>query len=183
MRAEVRDATAADAGPIAAIYNHFIVETTITFELEPVDAAELERRIEAIGAAGLPWLVAVEPASARAGESERVLGYAYAAPWRARRAYQDSVEVSVYLDPAETGRGLGTRLYATLFERLRALGKHIAIAGVTLPNAASVRLHERFGMEKVAHFREVGFKFGRRLDVGYWQVTLSSARETTRESA
>jgi phosphinothricin acetyltransferase len=118
-------------------------------------------RLAAVEAAGLPWLV---------GEQEgAVVGYACATPWKGRSAYRFTVEVSVYLDPSCTGRGWGTRLYERLFERLARRGIHAAIGGIALPNDASVALHEKLGMAKVAHFRETGFKLGRWIDVGYWQ--------------
>ncbi|MFC6521833.1 GNAT family N-acetyltransferase [Undibacterium arcticum] len=84
-----------------------------------------------------------------------------------------SVEVSVYLDAAVARRGFGTRLYQALFSTLRERGVHVAMGGIAQPNPASVALHEKFGMQKVAHFKEVGFKFDQWLDVGYWQIVLS----------
>ena len=102
-------------------------------------------------------------------------GYAYAAPWRARAAYRHSVETSIYLAPGAGGRGLGARLYRALFAALPS-HVHAAIGGVSLPNPASVALHERLGFRKVAHFREVGRKFGRWIDVGYWQRLLPDDR-------
>lgn len=160
----VRDATAADAEAIAGLYNHFVVATVVTFEESAVPAVEMARRIAEVQAAALPWLVAT-----REG---RVVGYAYAAPWRARSAYRHSVEITVYVDQAMPGQGIGSALYTELFARLRARGVHAVIGGITLPNDASVALHERFGMRKVAHFAEVGFKFGAWRDVGYWQCVL-----------
>lgn len=162
--ATIRPAAAPDAGAVAAIYNHYVAETVVTFEEAPVPASEMARRIEEVLAASFPWLVAVEGA--------RVLGYAYAAPWKRRSAYRLSAEVTVYLDPALTGRRLGSALYGRLFPLLAARGIHALIGGISLPNPASVALHERFGMHKVAHFEQVGFKFGRWIDVGYWQRTL-----------
>ena len=91
---------------------------------------------------------------------------------KGRCAYRYSAEVTVYLDAAVVGQGLGTQLYTALFDSLRRSGCHVAIGGIALPNAASVALHEKFAMQKVAHFGEVGFKFGRWVDVGYWQLTL-----------
>jgi phosphinothricin acetyltransferase len=113
--------------------------------------------------ASRPWLVA---------EDERVLGFAYAGRWRGRCAYRFSAEITVYMDERATGRGLGSRLLTELFERLRAAGMHSVLAGIALPNEASVALHEKMGMEKVAHFGQVGFKLGRWIDVGYWQRTF-----------
>lgn len=160
----IRTARATDSDAIAAIYNHFIRETTVTFEEEPVTSAEMASRIEEILGLDLPWLVATD--------GERVLGFAYASKWKGRCAYRHSVEVTVYLDPTCTGRGLGTKLYEELFDCLRGLGMHAAIGGIALPNDASIALHEKMGMEKVAHFRQVGHKFGKWVDVAYWQKML-----------
>ena len=163
-RAPVRDATAADGAVLARIYNHYIAHTIVTFEEAPVGAEDMAGRVAATGAAGFPWLVAQTPTG--------VAGYAYACRWRERHAYRHSVEVTVYLDVAAVGQGLGTQLYTALFDRLRGGGCHVAIGVIALPNDASVALHEKFGLRKVAHFAEVGCKFGRWIDVGYWQLIL-----------
>lgn len=161
----IRQATEQDASQICEIYNHFVLQTAVTFEEEPVDADEMARRIcETL--AGLPWLVWED--------GGRVLGYCYASKWKGRCAYRYSVETTVYLRPDAGGRGLGTQLYTALLEDLRERGLHAAIGGIALPNDASVRLHEKLGFEKVAQFREVGNKFGRWVDVGYWQLILGS---------
>ena len=161
----VRQVESTDAAPIASIYNYYILNTIVTFEEEPVTAEELSCRIEAIGSAGLPWLVAVD-------RTAGVVGYAYARPWKPRSAYRYSVEITVYLAPEWGGRGLGTRLYEVLFASLRERGMHAVIGGIALPNEASVALHEKFGLTQVALFKEQGFKFGRWIDVGYWQRLL-----------
>lgn len=163
-QAKIRDASASDAAALAAIYNHYIDHTVVTFELVPVTAADMAARVAGIQAQGLCWLVAEE--------GGRVQGYAYAGPWRPRAAYRHSVEASVYLAPEATGRRLGARLYADLLTRLQATDVHVVIGGVALPNPASVALHEALGFEQVAHFRETGFKFGRWIDVAYWQRTF-----------
>jgi L-amino acid N-acyltransferase YncA len=125
-------------------------------------------RISDVQGLGLPWLVA-EPAELQYGEAAGIAGYAYATRWKTRAAYQHSVEITVYADKEFQGRGLGTGLYAALFERLQAAGKHAAVGGICLPNAASVGLHEKMGMVKIGHFREIGYKAGQWLDVGYWE--------------
>lgn len=155
-----------DALQLAEIYNYYIEHTVATFEEVPLDAEDLRARMDLVAGRGLPWLVAE-----RAGA---VAGYCYAGPWRERSAYRYSVESTVYLAPACTGEGLGTQLYATLFARLRQLSVHVVMGGITLPNAASVALHEKMGMKQVAHFPEVGYKDGRWLDVGYWQLVLAA---------
>ncbi|MCU0626482.1 MAG: N-acetyltransferase family protein [Gemmatimonadaceae bacterium] len=160
----VRDAVPADADAIAAIYNHYVTETTITFEEEAIDGDELRRRMAAVHAASLPYLVAELDG--------RIGGYAYATKWKERVGYRFSAEISVYLAHDLGGRGLGSALYAALLERLRARGVHAVLGGIALPNAASVALHEKFGMVQVAHFRETGRKFGEWIDVGYWERIL-----------
>jgi phosphinothricin acetyltransferase len=162
--ATLRAAVVADAQAIVAIYNHYILTTTISFEEAAVTEADMRQRIAEVQAKGLPWLVL---------EIDGVLaGYAYATPWRARHAYRFSVETTVYLDPTRLGRGLGRQLYAELLARLRAHGCHLAIGGIAQPNVGSVKLHEAMGFRQVARFEEVGYKFGRWLDVGYWQINL-----------
>ena len=160
----IRSATAADAESIAAIYNHYIRETIVTFEETALTPADMARRMAEVSAAGLPWLVAEH--------SGVVTGYARATPWRPRSAYRFSAESSIYLDPQHTGAGLGTQLYRELLLQLKSRSLHVAIGGVALPNPASVALHEKLGFRKVAHFGEVGFKFGRWIDVAYWQLAL-----------
>ncbi len=162
----IRDANETDFAAIADIYNHYIRNTVVTFEEVEIDQREIAGRVKKVATAGLWWLVAEE--------NENIVGYAYASKWQERSAYRNTVEVSVYLHFEHVGKGHGSRLYEELFRRLRAKGMHIAIGGIALPNAASAALHEKFGMEQVAHFREVGFKFDQWIDVGYWQVTLDT---------
>jgi len=162
---EIRPATSADAARIVAIYNRYIIDTTISFEEQPVQEAEMAGRIRDVVDAGLPWLVALH-------EGELV-GYAYATTWRARPAYRFSVESTVYLADGASGRGWGALLYGRLIDRLRAAGVRTVIAGIAQPNARSVALHERLGFRKVAHFADVGYKFERWVDVGYWQLSLA----------
>lgn len=165
MTAIVRPATAADAPAIASIYNHFVANTVVTFEEDVVPAPDMVVRIAAVQAEGLPWLVAE-----RDGE---VVGYSYASRWKTRSAYRHSVETTIYLKPGCEGRGIGRQLYRALIDVLKTKGTHVAIGGAALPNAASVALHEKLGFERVATFRQVGFKHGRWVDVAYWQLVLS----------
>jgi phosphinothricin acetyltransferase len=160
----IRPAVTADGEALAHLYNLYVANTIITFEEQALTGADMSARIAEVDAAGLPWLVAE-----RGGV---LLGYAYASKWKGRCAYRFSAETTVYLAPDAGRRGLGTRLYAALFAQLRLAGIHSAIGGIALPNAASVALHEKLGMHKVAEFEQVGFKFGRWIDVGYWQRLL-----------
>jgi L-amino acid N-acyltransferase YncA len=164
--ASIRTAVAEDGAALARIYNHYIASTIVTFEEAAVSAADMSARVAEISAAQLPWLVAQSSAG--------VSGFAYASRWKGRCAYRYSVESTVYLDPGAVGRGLGTALYSRLLARLQELGCHAVIGGIALPNEASVALHEKLGMRKVAHFAEVGFKFGHWVDVGYWQRVFPS---------
>jgi phosphinothricin acetyltransferase len=159
----IRMATGADAGAICAIYNHYVTHTIVTFEEQPVAHDEMQSRVAAV-LDKLPWLVL---------ESDHaVAGYACAAPWKSRIGYRFAVESSIYLAPTQVGRGFGSALYAALLDHLRARNVHCVIGGAALPNAASVALHEKLGFTQVAHFHENGFKFGRWIDVAYWQKLL-----------
>ena len=160
----IRTAMLHDADSIARIYNHYILNTTITFEEAAVTPTEMAGRIEKVHGAALPYIV-----DERDG---RIIGYAYAARWHGRSAYRHSVETTIYLDADYVGKRIGSGLYTALLERLKASGKHVAIGAIALPNPGSVALHEKLGFEKVAHYREVGFKFNRWVDVGYWQHVL-----------
>lgn len=161
----IRAVQTQDASSICDIYNEYIKNTVVTFEEQPISAADIVKRITQITADGLPWLVAQDPQG-------NIVGYAYAAKWRDRFSFRFTVEITVYLPANQTSKGLGTQLYRVLFAELHARKIHSAIGGITLPNPASVALHEKFGMVKVGHFAEVGLKFDRWLDVGFWQVTL-----------
>lgn len=160
----LRPATTADATAIAAIYNHYIAESIVTFEEEPVSPEEMARRITLTTGDGFPWLVWVKDG--------RMLGYAYAGRWKTRRSYRYSAEATIYLERTATGQGIGPRLYTALIDALKAMGLHVVIGGVALPNPASVALHEKLGFQKVAHFKETGWKFGKWIDVGYWELSL-----------
>jgi phosphinothricin acetyltransferase len=160
----LRAATIADAAAIAGIYNYHVLNTIVTFEEEMVATADMAQRITETNAAELPWLAWAEDGA--------VLGYAYASKWKSRCSYRFSVESTVYLANTATGRGIGTQLYGALIATLKPKGIHAIIAGVSLPNPASVALHEKLGFAKVAHFKEVGWKFAQWIDVGYWERLL-----------
>jgi phosphinothricin acetyltransferase len=160
----IREVRASDAPRIAAIYNHYVRETVVTFEEQPVEDAEMARRI-AETAAAYPWLVWEDGGT--------VAAYAYASSWKRRSAYRFAAESTIYAAPEATGRGIGSQLYPALIARMRAAGLHCAIGGISLPNPASVALHEKMGFVPVGRFREVGFKQGRWVDVGYWELALA----------
>jgi len=161
----IRSAKDDDALDIAYIYNYYIATSHATFEIEPIDEAEMLRRIEECWYSGYPFLVCEE--------NDEIVGYAYGRRFRVRQAYLHSVEVTVYVRPGHTERGIGKLLYEKLFDEIRKGDFHAIIGGISLPNDASIKLHENFGFEKVAHFREVGRKFDRWIDVGYWQLILN----------
>ena len=163
----IRDADPArDAAACAAIYAPHVEGSAVSFEERPPDAAEMGARIERYGASHA-WLVAE-----RGGE---VVGYAYATAFNERPAYRWSAGVSVYIGEGGRGQGVGRALYVALFERLRERGFRMACAGITLPNEASVGLHERLGFEQVGVNREIGWKHGAWHDVGWFQLELAPA--------
>lgn len=157
----IRKVEVEDAEQIAGIYNFYILNTHHSFEIEAVSLEEMRNRISDINR-NYPYLIAEE--------NKEILAYAYASCYKPRSAYKHSVEVSVYVKNDLKQKKIGTKLYERLFDELSKINVHAVIAGISLPNEASVKLHERFGMEKVAHFREVGFKFNRWIDVGYWEL-------------
>ncbi|MEM7016642.1 MAG: arsinothricin resistance N-acetyltransferase ArsN1 family B [Pseudomonadota bacterium] len=158
----IRDVQLEDAGAICEIYNPYIEHTVISFEEETVSTEEMISRIQQVKSADLPWLVCVE--------DEKLMGYAYASRWKTREAYRFTAESTIYLADSAQGRGIGKKLYEALFDQLRMQGYHAVIGVIALPNDASVALHERMGFEKAAHFKEVGLKFGKWIDVGYWEL-------------
>ena len=159
----IRKAELKDAKQIADVYNYYVQQTHHTFETEPIVAEEMEKRIGEV-TADYPFLVAEED-----GE---IVGYAYATQFKLRQAYEYASEVSIYVRNAAKQKGIGTQLYMKLFDELQDTDIHAVVAGISLPNDASVRFHERLGFEKVAHFKEVGYKLGRWIDVGYWEKIL-----------
>jgi L-amino acid N-acyltransferase YncA len=159
----IRGVYTEDAKAICSIYNHYVKNTIFTFEENPVSKEEMKDRI-AEATVSLPWVVWED--------NEEIKGYAYACKWKTRSAYRFSVESSIYLQPDFIGNGAGRILYEALISELRNLSLHTVIGGIALPNESSVALHERLGFIKVAHFKEVGWKFGRWIDVGYWELLL-----------
>jgi phosphinothricin acetyltransferase len=162
MSALIRLATEADAAAIAAIYRPYVDGSRISFEEDAPDAAEVAQRM---ASPIHPWLVAEE--------DRRVLGYASTSPMRNRRAYRWSVETGIYLNPDARGRGLGRQLLSAHLDLLERQGFVTVIAGIALPNEASVALHEKRGFTLSGIERGVGFKLGAWVDVGRWQKDLA----------
>jgi phosphinothricin acetyltransferase len=163
----LRAASSADAAAIAAIYAPYVTDSFVSFETEPPSVEEIRARIEACGDR-YPWLVAEDGTGA-------ILGYAYATAFRTRLAYRYAVETTVYLAAGAGGRGIGHALYGSLIATLEAQGFAQAIGAITLPNPASVRLHQKLGFNEAGIYRQVGYKMGRWLDVALWQRTLAPA--------
>lgn len=159
----VRPCSLADIPALCSIYNHYVANTVVTFEESPVSHEEMHERVKTVTQV-YPWLVYQE--------GDEVVGYAYASQWKNRSAYKHTAEVTVYLDHAKCGNGIGSKLYQTLIEQLAQKKIHVLLACIALPNIASEKIHGRFGFSQVAHFREVGFKFGHWVNVGYWQKNL-----------
>lgn len=159
----IRSANPADAGALAEIYNHYVLHSVISFEEEPASGAEMQRRMLAVQSK-FPYLVHEQDGA--------IDGFAYATPWKDRGAYRHSVETTIYVAPDRLGKGIGRNLYEPLLDDLRNRDLHAAMAGIALPNDGSIAIHEKFGFVKVAHYREVGRKFDRWVDVGYWQLML-----------
>jgi L-amino acid N-acyltransferase YncA len=162
----IRNARPEDAEAICGIYNHYVLKSTITFEEEPVSVAVMRERILEV-TRNLPWIVDMEEGT--------ITGYAYAYPWKIRSAYRHTVESGIYLHGEFTGKGIGTRLYGELLRLLKEEAFHAVIGGIALPNPASIALHEKLGFVNIGRFREVGFKFGKWIDVGYWELVFKEA--------
>lgn len=152
-----------DFSAITSIYNHYIRETTITFDIDELSEQIMADRIEKV-TKKYPYLV-IE-------EEDRVVGYAYASVWKDKDAYDKTVESTVYLDPSASGKGYGSKIYKALLQELKQQGFRIAIACITIPNPVSIALHEKLGFRKNAIFEKLGEKFGELHDVGYWQLML-----------
>ncbi|MFD7023044.1 GNAT family N-acetyltransferase [Promicromonospora sukumoe] len=170
----IRPATDDDAAACAAIYAHYVLNTHISFEAAPPDTAEMARRIASCSERHA-WLVAVDAGSvdAGAGNEGDVVGFAYAAPYSPREAYRWSAETSVYLEQGRRRTGAGRALYEALFERLAERGYRRLVAGLALPNEASLGLHAALGFEVVGTFHQIGWKHGRWHDVARLQKDLA----------
>ncbi len=162
----LRDATERDIPDMREIYNHYVANSTVTFDEDLLTLKELRAKFRHLKELGYPWLVAESPRG-------QVLGYAYVSPWKAKAAYRYTVEDSIYLGPASTGKGLGTALLSELLVRSKAAGVKEVIAVIADRGAeASIAIHERFGFKQIGHMGKVGFKFGRWLGTVLMQKSL-----------
>ncbi|MDR1416689.1 MAG: GNAT family N-acetyltransferase [Prevotellaceae bacterium] len=161
----IRRVNEEDAGAVAAIYSYYVAHTTISFETEPVSEEDMRERIARISAE-YPYFVYEKDGV--------VVGYCYAALWKKRRAYSRTVESTVYISPDHRREGIGIALMDKLIGELRKMCVHAVIACIYIPNDGSVAMHEKLGFTKASHFRQVGWKFGRWLDVGDWELVLDN---------
>lgn len=162
----IRIVNEADAIQILEIYAPIVSETVISFEEAQPTLSEMQARIKRISSTH-PWLVAVDSES-------KIVGYAYASQHRERAAYRWVVEVTAYVREGHQGHGIGSLLYSRLFELLKQQNFLQALAGIALPNQASVKLHEKMGFKHLVTYKNIGFKMGQWHDVGWWQYTLNS---------
>ncbi|WP_445733632.1 GNAT family N-acetyltransferase [Mariniflexile sp.] len=159
----MRLVTVEDAQQIVDIYNYYVMNSIVTLDLVPFSVKDFEEKIKTISN-DFPFIVYEV--------NNEVWGYAYANTFRTKPAYKNTVELTVYIKHTELGKQIGKKLYSELLLQLKNQNYHVVIGGLTLPNDASVKLHENFGFEKVAHFKEVGYKFDKWHDVGFWQLTF-----------
>ncbi|PIA77976.1 phosphinothricin acetyltransferase [Gaetbulibacter sp. 4G1] len=152
-----------DIKALLDIYNYYVLNTIVTFDIKALSLEIFTEKVNHINAK-YPFIVFEE--------NGNILGYAYGSKWRPKPAYNHTVESTVYVKHGEHGKQIGSKLYAELLSLLKQENYHVVLGGLTLPNEASVRLHEKFGFKQVAHFKEVGKKFDKWLDVGFWQLNF-----------
>ena len=152
-----------DINALLDIYNYYVLNTIVTFDIEPLSLETFTEKVNHINAI-YPFIVFEENGD--------ILGYAYGSKWRPKPAYKHTVESTVYVKHGEHGKQIGSKLYTELLSLLKEENYHVVLGGLTLPNEASVKLHEKFGFKQVAHFKEVGKKFDKWLDVGFWQLNF-----------
>ena len=155
-----------DTSQIVEIYNYYVLNSIITFDKVPFSVEEYASKIKNISAK-FPCIIFEE--------KNEILGYAYASSWRAKPSYIQTVESTVYVKNGIHGKKIGSLLYNELLKQLKGLDYHSIIGGISLPNDPSIKFHEKFGFEKVAHFKEVGKKFGKWVDVGFWQLNFKKS--------
>ena len=159
----IRNVTLEDVSAITEIYNYYIKNSVATLEEQTVSESYFKDEIIKV-TKEFPWFVYEV-----AGE---IIGFANANSWKIRSGYKKSAQLMVYLHPEKISNGVGTLLYSAVIDELKEKDIHVIMGGISLPNEASIKLHEKFGFEKVAHYKEIGFKFNNWVDVGYWQLTL-----------
>lgn len=152
-----------DTKALLDIYNYYVINTVVTFDIEPLTIMMFQDKLNTI-IAGYPFIVFEE--------DNEILGYAYGSKFRPKPAYKHTVESTVYVKHNAHGKQIGTRLYLELLNQLRQTDAHVVLGVLTIPNEGSIKLHEKFGFEKVAHLKSVGLKFGKWQDVGIWQLNL-----------
>jgi phosphinothricin acetyltransferase len=152
-----------DAKALLAIYNYYVLHTTVTFDIEPLSLSSFKDKLNRINT-NYPFIVFED-------ENE-ILGYAYASRFRPKPAYDSVAETTVYVKHTAHGKQIGTLLYTELLALLKRTELHTVLGVLTIPNEASVKLHEKFGFKQVASLNEVGLKFGKRQNVGIWQLHL-----------
>ena len=160
----IRSVRSEDGAAICSIYNYYVENEICTFEEAPVQIDDMAERVRKISAK-YPYIVWED------GSGE-ISGYAYINTWKERDAYRFSAELSIYIKDGLRGRGMGRKLMEKLLEEVRKTDIHSLVSGITLPNDSSVALHEKFGFVKIGQFREIGYKFNKWLDVGYWELIL-----------
>lgn len=157
----IRSVKISDIESIHNIYNYYVLNTVVTFDLETLSIEDFTEKIISISD-NYPFIVYEE--------NSKILGYAYGSKFRQKAAYNQTVESTVYVKQGEYGKQIGTQLYAELLSLLKQDNYHVVLGVLTLPNEASVKLHEKFRFKQVAHLKEVGLKFGDWQDVGFWQL-------------
>ncbi len=160
----IRNVQIPDAEQIATIYNYYVKNSIVTFDKDVFTRHDFEERIKIISKE-YPFIVYEK--------NNIILGYAYANKWREKPAYKHTVESTVYLKPSAFGKKIGTQLYKHLIDKLKTQKFKVIIGGLSLPNDASIKLHEKLGFKKVGHFKKVGKKFGKLIDVGFWQLNIN----------
>jgi len=170
MTHHIRAATASDISQCLAISNASAVHGHANFAIEPETLDAWQQAFDA-DTPRFPWYVG--------STDECVCGFARATPWRSRCGYRHTAEVSVYIDPVSQGCGLGRRLYAALLPAVESSGLHCIVAAIALPNPESIALHESFGFTQTAVFHEIGRKFDRWWDVGYWELVFKDGDDAS----
>jgi len=159
----IRKITIEDAPEIMDIYNYYVDNSIVTFDIHHASLEKIQTKIRTT-IERFPWIVYEE--------NGEILGYAHGSEWKAKDAYKHSTETTVYLKHTAINKGLGTTLYKELIDQLKKLNFHALIGCITLPNGPSISLHEKLGFEKIGHFKEVGYKFEKWIDVGYWELII-----------